>query len=207
MQALSAKTQAGAASAPRKQVASSRRALQQRVVPRAALDATLAVGGIASMVGLAGILVATDPQKRCVRAPGSRARQDLVRHGARPASGASVGGGGGANWTHAGDFCSVWDLCEGEARACLASRAAAAAAACSLPPPPHTPSAPSHGRAPIPAPSGQPHPHPDQELTNPKPKTQNKKQTNKKQQTNEQTKNNTAVRHRWRRPAATSSRP
>jgi hypothetical protein len=60
MQALSAKTQQASASG---RLVASRRA--QRVAPvKAAVDATLAAGGIASVVGLAGILVATDPQKR-----------------------------------------------------------------------------------------------------------------------------------------------
>jgi hypothetical protein len=61
MQALSAKTQQ--ASAPRRLVAAGRRAALAPP-PKAAVDATLAAGGIASVVGLAGILVATDPQKR-----------------------------------------------------------------------------------------------------------------------------------------------
>jgi hypothetical protein len=60
MQALSAKSQQAAA--PRRLAATTRRA--PRAVVKAAVDATLAAGGIASMVGLAGILVATDPQKR-----------------------------------------------------------------------------------------------------------------------------------------------
>lgn len=64
MQALSAKAQqASAAPAPRR-LAATRRAQRVAPPPKAALDATLAAGGIASMVGLAGILVATDPQKR-----------------------------------------------------------------------------------------------------------------------------------------------
>lgn len=65
MQALSAKTQQASAT-PRKLVATRRapRAASSQLVAKAALDATLAAGGIASVVGLAGILVATDPQKR-----------------------------------------------------------------------------------------------------------------------------------------------
>jgi hypothetical protein len=61
MQALSAKTQS--ATTTRRVVVAARR--PQRFAPaKAAVDATLAAGGIASVVGLAGILVATDPQKR-----------------------------------------------------------------------------------------------------------------------------------------------